>query len=118
MAVLASAVSRPTGLLATPSPLGGGRCGRGGCRLLRGRRRFRLAAEELLFTQPQLGFEFGEALLELGFACDGASVHGPPISGFASAAELFFQEWADRTGTDSRRRHCNTSRRHRRRGKS
>jgi hypothetical protein len=99
VAVVASAVPRPTGLLATPAPRGAvGRWGRWGGRLRR-RRGFRLAAKKLLFAQPELRFEFGEALLELVFAFNGAAVHRPPVSSFARGAELFLQEGADRTGT-------------------
>ena len=99
-AVIAPAVPWPTRLLTAWSRRGSvRRCARGAWRRCRGRRCFRLAAEELLFPQTQFGFDFGEALLQLGFAFDGAPVHSPPISGFARGAELFLQQGADRTGT-------------------
>jgi hypothetical protein len=94
--IVAAAGPRPTGLLAAPPGVR--------ARGPKGRRAggrdagFALAAEELLLAETQLGFECGDALLEGGFALDGAVVHRLPVTGLPPGLELHGEARANRTG--------------------
>src|SRR5262249_58409326 len=66
MAVIAPAMPPPTALLTTRPPGGVRRSWRPGGLGLGGRRRFRLATEELLVAQTEVRFQVGNALVELG----------------------------------------------------
>src|ERR1700681_2617382 len=101
MAVVAATMSGPPPLLAARTPgrrVGVWRRSRNGGR--RGRLGLGLAAEQLLFAEAELGFEFGEALLECSFALDRPLMHGLPVSGLAIGFKLLGQAWADGTGTE------------------
>jgi len=97
MAMVAAAWPGSATLRTAPPPRGGvGACRRRGGR---GRgRRFGLAAEQLLFAEAELGFEFDDALLELGRAFKGALVHGLPVGGRAVGFKFLGEAWADGTG--------------------
>ena len=93
--IVAAARPRVAALLAARSA-GGSR----GRRRRRGRGAgLRLAAEELLLAEAQLGAELFDLLLEKGFALDGAIMHGLPVTGLSPRLERLGQVRADGAGS-------------------